>query len=490
MRYTVNKSLLAIAVSGILIAPAANATNGYFMHGVSTKEKGLAGAGTAFSQDAMAAATNPAGMAFVGERFDIGAAIFSPSNRGYKVTGAPPVPGGVGVTALDPAAFPALACNPIFTQPSGACAPPFSVDPGKHDSKNDFFLIPHGGYNWQLDSDTAVGVSFYGNGGMNTEYTKGSATLPNGSKPNQGLPIESLKGTYGDGNAGVDLVQGFLNISFAKKLNDKHAFGASVLIAGQRFAAKGLGNFGQFSLTPNKLDSAQHSYSFGVGLKVGYQGEVADGVRVGVSYQSKINMQEYDEYRGLFAEKGDFDIPSTYNFGVAIDIGETGVLVADVQRIIYSDVDAISNKITPLMDGTCANALNATLQAQAPTAAAGVGCLGGQKGAGFGWKDMTIIKLGYQFDMSNSTFRFGYSHAEQPIGKKQTLFNILAPAVIEDHITAGWTYRLAGNQEINLAGMYAPKNKVKGANPFDGGATDIEIYMSQWEFQGGWAIKY
>ena len=89
MKKVVNKSLLAIAVSGILVSPAVNATNGYFSHGFSTKEKGLAGAGTAYSQDSMAAATNPAGMAFVGERMDLGLQLFSPSPRGYTVTGTP-----------------------------------------------------------------------------------------------------------------------------------------------------------------------------------------------------------------------------------------------------------------------------------------------------------------------------------------------------------------------------------------------------------------
>ena len=48
MRTLVKKSLLAIAVSGVIASPAVNATNGYFSHGYSTKEKGLAGAGTAF----------------------------------------------------------------------------------------------------------------------------------------------------------------------------------------------------------------------------------------------------------------------------------------------------------------------------------------------------------------------------------------------------------------------------------------------------------
>ena len=40
MRKAIKKSLLALAVSGVVISPAANATNGYFSHGYSTKEKG------------------------------------------------------------------------------------------------------------------------------------------------------------------------------------------------------------------------------------------------------------------------------------------------------------------------------------------------------------------------------------------------------------------------------------------------------------------
>ena len=94
MNFRIHKSMLAVAVSGMLAAPLAQATNGYFMHGYSTKNKGLAGAGAAFSQDAMAAAVNPAGMAFVERRVDLGLQIFAPSPRGYTATGTPPVPVG------------------------------------------------------------------------------------------------------------------------------------------------------------------------------------------------------------------------------------------------------------------------------------------------------------------------------------------------------------------------------------------------------------
>ena len=42
MTLKIRKSLLSIAVTGLLAAPVAQATNGYFMHGYGTKEKGVA----------------------------------------------------------------------------------------------------------------------------------------------------------------------------------------------------------------------------------------------------------------------------------------------------------------------------------------------------------------------------------------------------------------------------------------------------------------
>lgn len=495
MRNARNPAMLAIAASSMLASPAAQATNGYFSHGYSTKEKGLAGAGTAFSQDSLAAATNPAGLAFVEHRLDVGMALFSPSPRGYSVGGAPPVPGDGSVTVFAPPAGAEQPPTCNFADPaSGACAPPFSLSPGEVDSENAFFLVPHFGYNWRLSPEMALGFSAYGNGGMNTEYESGSALLPNpnsASPAAQLLPIEARDGTYGAGTAGVNLAQLFLNASFAYAVHEAHAVGASLIVAGQRFAAQGLENFGQFSLDPDNLSGDRASNSFGAGFKLGYQGEVVSGVRVGAAYQSKIHMSKFDEYSGLFANGGDFDIPSTFNVGVSVNMGPIGMLLVDLQHIRFSDVAAVSNGVAPLINGECVNALNATIQnGFAPAPASGAGCLGGSGGAGFGWDDMTIVKLGYQIDVSDHTIRAGFSHASQPISETETLFNVLAPAVIQDHLTAGWTLRIGENQELNAAAMYAFKGGVRGANPFDGGATQIEIEMTQFDLQAGWAMKF
>jgi long-chain fatty acid transport protein len=118
-------------------------------------------------------------------------------------------------------------------------------------------------------------------------------------------------------------------------------------------------------------------------------------------------------------------------------------------------------------------------------------CLGGANSAGFGWEDMTIYKLGYQFKLNPQwTLRAGYSHGDQPISSSEVLFNILAPGVMEDHFTAGFTWHMDKKNELNFAAMYAPSNSQSGPNPLAAGGQTIEIEMYQYEFEISWGIKF
>ena len=55
---------LAIVILTLSVAPAAEATNGYFTHGYGTQSKALAGAGVAVALDVLSAGNNPATLAF------------------------------------------------------------------------------------------------------------------------------------------------------------------------------------------------------------------------------------------------------------------------------------------------------------------------------------------------------------------------------------------------------------------------------------------
>jgi long-chain fatty acid transport protein len=444
------KHLLSVLLCACIPA-SAWATNGYFTHGVSTAEKGLAGAGVAYSQDTLAAANNPAGMVWQGARYDIGAAVFGPM-RSYSATGAP---------------------SDFCAGPSGPCS--FSIGDGDQsiDSDNEAFLIPQFGYNWVLDDDSTIGLSVYGNGGMNTEYKGGTARFFVPASLGGPNDFVTFPGTYGDGTAGVDLAQLFFSTTYAAKLSPTTSWGVSGIVVYQRFEAKGLNNFAPFSSDPGNLSNNDHDTSTGLGLRLGFQTELSPGIRFGAAYQPEIDMSEFDDYSGLFAEDGDFNIPSNFTLGLAIDVGRNGVFLVDFQQINYEDVAAVSNPISPLTDGSCATG--------APTTGGtGAGCLGGDDGAGFGWQDMQVVKLGYQWVDGKMTWRVGYSVGDQPIPDSEVLFNILAPGVIEEHITFGFTRELDAESSFNFAAMYAPSNSVKGTSTFDQGQ-EIELEMDQYE---------
>lgn len=450
-----------ITLTLLFVPIISNATNGYFSHGHGVISKSLAGAGVAFPQDALAGATNPAGMAFVGNRYDVGAVLFRP-DRSYS------------------------AGDSLANGNGGA----FTIGPFSESSGDNTFIIPSFGINYMIDENNAIGLSVYGNGGLNTTYGDGSATFdPTGMG---GMGVE-FPGTFGDGTAGVDLFQIFFNVSYAHKFSENFSVGISPIFAIQGFRSAGLSNFAPFTKTfaenifttgnptsPDDLNLTRNGqeYSYGGGVQVGALArDVIGTMDLGISYRSKMYMEEFDDYSDLFAEDGDFDIPSTLWTGFSVDLTENMTLIADYQKIWYEDSDAVSNDFQNIFNcPTISGNPNGDFES----------CLGGENGAGFGWDDIDIIKVGLQWQAHPDVkMRFGYSHSDNPISSDQVLFNILAPGVIEDHITIGATIETQMG-DFSLEAMHALHNSVKGTNPFDP-TQEIRIKMNQFEIGASWS---
>jgi len=454
---------LSAAVLLTLSAGSAYATNGYFTHGTGTKNKGLAGAGLAMPGDAISVANNPAAAVFATGRLDAGAALFSPV-RSYSSS------------------------NSLANGSFGA----FTIGPNDLDSSREYFVIPHIAYSWALGTDSAFALSFYGRGGMNTEWDGGTASFdPTG----QGGPGQTFDGTFGaalvgqGATAGIDLSQAFLDVTYARKAGDNFAWGAALVLALQSFEAKGVGSFGPFTETfaasggtqfPANLSNNGHEFSYGVGAKVGFQANLGASASLAASYSSQIGMTELDKYADLFAEQGGFDIPANAKIGLTFRTSDTVAISIDAEHTWFSDVDAVGNSISNIFSCPTANPLGTDLSS----------CLGGSNGAGFGWDDMTTYKVGIEWGVgSDMVWRAGYSHGDQPIPSSEVLFGIIAPGVMEDHFAAGFTRKSGQNNEWSFAVMYSPSSDVTGTNPFDPSQT-ITIEMYQWEVEFGYSWRF
>lgn len=433
------KHALVLAVAATMALPgAAMATNGYFSHAYGVKAKGMAGAGSAMALDAMDAATNPANMVNVGSRIDAGLTWFSP-RRSY--TASQPNP------QLPPQAF--------------------QLIPGTFESENESFFIPNFGWNHMLSDVNSIGITLAGNGGMNSEYE--NVTFP-GNPP--GFPT----GTYYAGKAGIDLMQLNTYLTYAHKVTDMVSIGVSGIFAFQQLKVTGGGSFAPFSTDPSNLSNKGYSRSTGFGAKVGITADLSKSFAIAGSYQTKIDMSEYDEYAGFLAEQGDFDIPATWTLGAKFSPSKQHAILLDFQRIEYSDVASISNPMMPAM-GACGQGVASQ-------------CLGADAGAGFGWTDMDVWKIGYQFDGGDWQARAGFSTNDGVIPESEVMFNILAPATVEDHWTLGFTKNLSKSSSLDFSFMYAPSVEIKGDHPFAGPTQQLSIEMEQYEAAVNYTWKY
>jgi long-chain fatty acid transport protein len=471
MRSKVGFTATILSAAGMLVlSSTALATNGYFTHGVGTESKGMAGTGV--GSDAMhgpvIVASNPALGVFADDNWEIGLSIFSPL-RSYKASDSF-VQGGFGA---------------------------FTIGEGKYDSGSKWFPIPYVAKNWRVGNDNALTLVFYGRGGMNTTWDDSSASAwfdPTGT----GGPGVQFPGTYGGGDAGVDLSQAFLSLNYSGKVGDNFAWGFGPVFAVQLFEAKGVMNFmpytntfndcfftqlpGSCDPTPTSLSDNGHDTSTGWGAAAGIWWAMGDWVSAGLGYQSKMSMSEFKDYSDLFAESGGFDIPSSLKFGLSFK-GTNDVRVnLDIEHTRYSEVDSVGNPMANIFScpyaiysqtGDIGQALQGDLES----------CLGGKNGAGFGWHDMTTYKLGIEWYASEtSTWRAGYSYGKQPIREADVLFNILAPGVMEQHITLGLTTRNGNGGAWTYSFMYAPSKSIKAPSVFDPTQT-ITLEMHQYEFE-------
>ena len=429
------RKMLLVAVA---LAPfAAQATDGYFSHGYGMKSKGRAGASAAMTDDAFGGANNPATMVFAGGRMDLGIDWFRP-DRSASRTGSF---GGAGF-----------------------------IDGAADGNGVSSFLIPEFGYNRMLSPDMSLGITVYGNGGMNTEYP-GNTIPANGCGP--GAPPSNL--LCGSGKLGVDLSQLIFAPTLARKIGATQSLGVSPLIAYQRFKAYGLQPFAAISSDPNNLTNRGYDDSWGFGVRFGYFAQLSPALALGAAYSTKIDMQEFKKYRGLFAEQGDFDIPENYSLGLAFKANPQLTLSADYKRINYSKVASVGNS--------------------SKIPGAGAGLLGAGSGSiGFGWEDVNVFKLGVEYQWSSQLLlRAGYNVTDNPVSANHVTFNILAPGVVEDHLTLGFTYALGGGSEITMAYMHAFKNSVTGPsnNPNfpTGGATET-ISLAEDSIGISWGKKF
>jgi len=349
----------------------------------------------------------------------------------------------------------------------------------KVDSTGDSYLMPAVGWitrNGQL----SYGVGVFSQGGMGTDYPTNSVMQGARSEVGVGAflaPLSfkvndqlSLGGTLQYVWGGMDLIMGMPLFGQPGTpppgtFDDFMPGAPNALGSATGSLVQGLGPALQANPPPagssavfrfsNDDDFSGKTKGAGFSARLGFMYQVSPELAIGGAYQAKTAMDDWDgkgtmsivdqtgavvnnmNMPGTFTIK-DFQFPATFTLGMAYTM-DKWLFAADLSQINWSDVMENFN-------------MNFKVDASVP----GFGGAETDITMKQNWDDQTVIKLGAAYTVNDQvTVRGGVNLANNPVPDEY--LNALFPAIIENHFTAGATYKFSDAHSIGGSLVVAPE---------------------------------
>lgn len=198
---------------------------------------------------------------------------------------------------------------------------------------------------------------------------------------------------YGDGPLGseTELAVGKLTATYAQDLGNGWSVGAGPVLVLMMFRTDMMGQ------------SLEWDQSLGAGAVVGVNKTVSDRLKIGASYLTEQYMTELDEYETLLTDS--LNQPQQLTVGAAYHVQTNLEVALDYRWIGWGQLETFGDQ--------------------------------------FGWEDQNIVKAGVTWNANaRLTLRAGISHGNSPIDDgTDTFLNALFPAIMETHLTTGFSYR-------------------------------------------------
>ena len=338
--------------------------------------------------------------------------------------------------------------------PAGAMGPGSPAVSGVTEDDRGTSIMPALSFVWGKEgSKHTFGVSAFGISGFGVTFPE-ETNLPfngDGSQnpnwdPNNSNPINYPQSMNGFGHIESDYMLLQVGLAYSYEISDHFSIGLQPTF-----------NYAALQLAPNPIATPDFPPPFGQGRgypttdkasAFGYGGQVgifydSGGVlKLGASYKSKQYFSELDFDQnyvdGSEAPNALFTMnyPAIYSVGMGLSGGKFDFAL-DFRYVDYENTEGFAESGWQIAEsGDFAGY---------PTGAVN----------GFGWRSMTILSLGLQFQATEKLpIRIGYTYSSNPIKDELAFFSIPATAVIENAAQIGLGYTISDKFELNAVYHY------------------------------------
>jgi hypothetical protein len=270
---------------------------------------------------------------------------------------------------------------------------------------------------------------------------------------------------------GTSFDRQYFSPGFEHQFGSGGVLGVSAIIAHQRYSAASLGLTA--ATTPHENPwvstafSPQHESGYGLGVRLALRQEVVKGIAVDAGFQSRIDMEEFAAYRGVYSQAADLDIPARAKVGLAFQASDRSWLNVAIERVLYSDISAFPSRYLP----------NRFLS-----------LLGDSSSPAFNWEDLTVYSVGYTWsDGADQQWHIDLSTRTQPNPSSQLLSQALAGDLATNAVIVGYTRRTGVRSQFALNAAYAPSEYAFGGSVL--GVTTHELDQ-QVEVEAMWSLSF
>ena len=260
------------------------------------------------------------------------------------------------------------------------------------------------------------------------------------------LTMDSFDPFMSSGTLGLE--RRLVSPGLLHRLNDKQLVGVSAVFVTQSYGVSRLGmqSYDQ-SLPTNLRSTAYDPYQetgYGAGVNLALSSEITDGVTLDAGYQSRINMNEFANYRGVYSQPADLDIPARARLGLAFQASEKSWLNVSVERVLYSEVGAFASQNLP---------------------GRFLSLLGDSTSPSFSWDDLTVYSVGWAWaDNKGTSWHVDFSSRSQPSPSSRILSQAIDADMAQNAMTIGYSRRMSQTSRFNVNAAYAPAEYAFGGN--------------------------
>jgi len=263
-----------------------------------------------------------------------------------------------------------------------------------------------------------------------------------------------------------------------QQVGENGILGVSAIVAYQRYSAATLGMFAATS--PESVSQWKHGHSmfdpgyapyqesgYGTGVRLAVRQEVGSGIALDAGFQSRIDMEEFAAYRGVYSQPADLDIPARARLGLALQANDRSWLSFAVERVLYSDISAFPSRHLP----------NRFLS-----------MMGDSTSPTFNWEDLTVYSVGFSWsDGKNQQWHIDLSTRTQPSPSSRLLSRAIEGDLADSAMVVGYSRRTGERSRLDLNAAYAPSEYVFGGSVL--GVTTDELGQ-QLELEAMWSLSF